>query len=318
MNTHADKAAETKSTSIANGSPTRQGNGRASSQFSDQRPEAAALMKMQELAENSPSVSQLRSLQELANNSHQAKQATQFQALADPTAPLPIQHIIANGIAQRAQEAREDDELIQAKTQIAQLEAMIDSSPQMVAQRKLIGNIADSPFAIAQKKKREGLFGTSPVQMAKVAPAAIAEGEWSSVGANGTLNFTALAAGCLAVVAEFADGGGAGVHLAMLMDPAAQWAQFRDAIAAKRISAVHLYSEMVDEVQGWYVKQSGGAPATEMSPRSAWMLNGAAASQNGANDWVWDRPLVINWFAAALGAGAQLTVTNGAVAHPCP
>jgi hypothetical protein len=120
MNTYADKAAETKGTSIANSSPTRQGNGRASSQFSDKRPEAAALMKMQELADNSPRVSQLRSLQELANNSRQAKQATQFQALADPRAPLPIQHKIANGIAQRAQEATEDDELIQAKTQTAQ------------------------------------------------------------------------------------------------------------------------------------------------------------------------------------------------------
>ncbi len=77
-------------------------------------------MKMQELANNSPRVSQLRSLQELSTNSRQAKQATQFQALADPTAPLPIQHKVANGIAQRAQEATEDDELIQAKTQTAQ------------------------------------------------------------------------------------------------------------------------------------------------------------------------------------------------------
>jgi hypothetical protein len=33
---------------------------------------------------------------------------------------LPIQHKIANGIDQRAQEATEDDELIQAKTQTAQ------------------------------------------------------------------------------------------------------------------------------------------------------------------------------------------------------
>jgi hypothetical protein len=91
MNTHADKAAETKRTSIANGSPTWQGNGRASSQFSDKRPEAAALMKIQELANHGPGVYQLRSLQELAPNSHQSKQATQFQALADSTAPLPIQ-----------------------------------------------------------------------------------------------------------------------------------------------------------------------------------------------------------------------------------
>jgi hypothetical protein len=49
MNTHADKASETKSTSMANGSPKRQPYGRAAVQLADNRPEATALMKMQEL-----------------------------------------------------------------------------------------------------------------------------------------------------------------------------------------------------------------------------------------------------------------------------
>lgn len=134
MNTHADKSSEAKSTSMANGSPKRQPNGRAAVQLADKRPEATALMKMQELANdsphasrlralqqlanNSPQVSQLRSLQQLANNSPQAKQASQLQALADATSPLPIQQKIANGIAQLAQESEEEDEqeeLIQAK-----------------------------------------------------------------------------------------------------------------------------------------------------------------------------------------------------------
>jgi hypothetical protein len=157
-----------------------------------------------------------------------------------------------------------------------------------------------------------------PVQLAKVPPARIEEGDWAVAGAGATLNFTALAAGCLAVVAEFSGGGGAGIHLAMLMDPEGQWSQFRNAVAAKSIVAVHLYSDMIGEDQGWHVKQTGGAPATEMSPRSAWMLGGAQASQNGANDWVWDAGLVTNWFAVTLGAGVQRTVTSGAVAHQCP
>jgi len=120
MNAHADKTAETKSRSLANGSPKRQGKKGAAVQLADNRPEAAALMKMQELANNSPRVSQLRSLQELATNSHQAKQATQFQALADPTAPLPIQQKTANANAQRAQDPLEDDELVHSKALIAQ------------------------------------------------------------------------------------------------------------------------------------------------------------------------------------------------------
>jgi hypothetical protein len=57
MNTHADKASETKSTSMANGSPKRQPNGRDAVQLADKRPEATALMKMQELANDSPQVS---------------------------------------------------------------------------------------------------------------------------------------------------------------------------------------------------------------------------------------------------------------------
>jgi hypothetical protein len=135
MNTHADKASETKSTSMANGSPKRQPNGRAAVQLADNRPEATALMKMQELANDSPQVSQLRalqqlannsqqvsqsrSLQQLANNSPQAKQASQLQALADATTPLPIQQKIAIGIAQLFQES-EEEELMQAKPQTAQ------------------------------------------------------------------------------------------------------------------------------------------------------------------------------------------------------
>jgi DNA uptake protein ComE-like DNA-binding protein len=116
MNTHADKASETKSTSMANGSPKRQPNGRATVKLLGNKPEATALKKMQELANDSPQVSRLRALQRLANNSPQAKQ---LQALADATSPSPSQQEIANSIAQLAQES-EEEELIQAKPQTAQ------------------------------------------------------------------------------------------------------------------------------------------------------------------------------------------------------
>lgn len=147
MNTHADKSSETKSTSMANGSPKRQPNGRSAVQLADNRSEATALMKMQELANDSPhasrlralqqlannsqQVSQLRSLQQLANNSPQAKQVSQFQALADAASPLPIQQKIANGIAQLAQVSEEEEEEpIQAKFETVQRQPnATDSKP---------------------------------------------------------------------------------------------------------------------------------------------------------------------------------------------
>ena len=136
MNTHADKASKNKGQVIANGlSKLRQGESKSPFQFADNRPEAVAQRKLQELADNSqqvsrlralqqlanasPHVSQLKSLQELANNSPQVKQAAQLQALSSAKAPSPIQQEIASGIAQLAQ-VPEEKELIQAKPQTAQ------------------------------------------------------------------------------------------------------------------------------------------------------------------------------------------------------
>lgn len=78
MNTHADKTQENKSQSVSNGESQMQGGGESTFQFVDNRPEAVAQRKLQEMANNSP----------------QSKQAAQFQAMADNYSAqqqLPIQ-----------------------------------------------------------------------------------------------------------------------------------------------------------------------------------------------------------------------------------
>jgi hypothetical protein len=67
MNTHADKTQENKSQSVANAVTQKQSGGETTIQFVDNRPEAIAQSKLQEMANNSP----------------QAKQAVQLQAMAD-------------------------------------------------------------------------------------------------------------------------------------------------------------------------------------------------------------------------------------------
>lgn len=83
MNTHVDQTKENKSQAVSASSSQMQSGGESTFQFVDNRPEAIAQRKLQEMANNSPQVSQLRALQEMANNSPQVNQAAQLQAMAD-------------------------------------------------------------------------------------------------------------------------------------------------------------------------------------------------------------------------------------------
>ncbi len=67
MQTHADKNQENQSRAVANTVPQKKNDGKPTYQFVDNRPEAVAH----------------RRLQEMANNSPQGKQAAQLQAMAD-------------------------------------------------------------------------------------------------------------------------------------------------------------------------------------------------------------------------------------------
>jgi len=78
MNTHADKIDANKSQSVSNGESQLKRGGESTFQFLDNRPEAIAQMKLQEMGNNSPQVSKLRALQEMANNSPQTKKMLNF------------------------------------------------------------------------------------------------------------------------------------------------------------------------------------------------------------------------------------------------
>ena len=83
MNTHVDKTQENKRQSVANGESKIQSGGESTFQFVDNRPEAVAQRKLQEMANNSPQAAQLRALQDMANNSPQTERTAQLQSKAD-------------------------------------------------------------------------------------------------------------------------------------------------------------------------------------------------------------------------------------------
>jgi len=69
MNTHADRAQENKSQSMANAVSQKQSSGESSFQFDDSRPEAIVQRKLQEVTDNSPQVMLLKAFHEMANDS---------------------------------------------------------------------------------------------------------------------------------------------------------------------------------------------------------------------------------------------------------
>jgi hypothetical protein len=89
MNTHTDKTQENKSQSVSAAGSQVQSGGESTFQFVDNRPEAIAQRKLQEMANNSPQVSQLRAFQGMANNSPQEKQDAQFTRFSNS----PIQRM---------------------------------------------------------------------------------------------------------------------------------------------------------------------------------------------------------------------------------
>lgn len=108
MNTHADKTQENKSQSVSNGKSHMQSGGESTFQFVDNRPEAIAQRKLQEMANNSPQISQLRAFQGMTNKSPQAKQAAQLQAMSDnnfiDNRPQAIQQMQLKAITQNTAE----------------------------------------------------------------------------------------------------------------------------------------------------------------------------------------------------------------------
>ena len=83
MNSHSDKSQENNSQSVANQVSQKKSGSETAFQFVDNRPEAIAQRKLQEMANNSPQVKQLQAIQTMADNSPQAKKAAQLQDIAN-------------------------------------------------------------------------------------------------------------------------------------------------------------------------------------------------------------------------------------------
>ena len=93
MNTHADKTQKSKSQSISATDSQMQSSGESTFRFVDNRPEAIAQRKLQEMANNSSHVSQFKAFQDIVNNSPKTEQTAQLQAMADKYSALQQQPI---------------------------------------------------------------------------------------------------------------------------------------------------------------------------------------------------------------------------------
>lgn len=83
MNTTADKTQENKSQSVANEAPQVRSGSTSTFQFEDNRPEAVAQRKLQEMANSGSRVSQLSTFQNMTSNSPDVQQTTQLQSMTD-------------------------------------------------------------------------------------------------------------------------------------------------------------------------------------------------------------------------------------------
>jgi hypothetical protein len=79
MNTHADKTKENNSQSFSNGEAKMQSVSESAFQFVDNRPKAAQMQQLQELANNSPRVNGSAQLQAMADNFTIQKKTVQRQ-----------------------------------------------------------------------------------------------------------------------------------------------------------------------------------------------------------------------------------------------
>ncbi|MFC1864821.1 DUF4157 domain-containing protein [Chloroflexota bacterium] len=154
------------------------------------------------------------------------------------------------------------------------------------------------------------------IQAKKGDPANLDVGEWGAVGKGGRIQYTALAAGCLAVTVGFTDGGGAGVHLAIMMDHDAHWREFQNAIAGKSIATVYLAVDQFNDDDGWHIaavrNMENGAIIkylTEYTPVAAEKKESLEKRlQAGLGEEPKEVPTLLNeeahvraWFSLALG-----------------
>jgi len=90
MNTYAEKIQKSKGQSISDSNSQTQSNATSTFQLVNNRPEAIAQRKLQEIANNSQRVSQLKTFQDMSNDSLRAKKATQPQTVIQKNGDDPV------------------------------------------------------------------------------------------------------------------------------------------------------------------------------------------------------------------------------------
>lgn len=114
MNAYANKAQKNKSQPVANDASKGQADGESNFQRIDNRPEAIAQRKLQEMINNSLQSKRAIQLQAMINNSLQSKRMVQLQAMANDSSNHPILKNL-NLATQKKYDANNSDLLIQRK-----------------------------------------------------------------------------------------------------------------------------------------------------------------------------------------------------------
>jgi hypothetical protein len=168
------------------------------------------------------------------------------------------------------------------------------------------------------------------IQTAKGNPANLDVGQWGAVGKGGRIQYTALAAGCLAVTVGFADGGGAGVHLAIMLDHEAHWREFQNAIAGKSVATAYLAVDQFDDDNGWHIaavrEMTEGRIIkylTEYAPVAGTHKDSLEKRvQEGLDEEPSEVPTLLNeeayvraWFSSVLGANPAITYGSSAFSY---
>ena len=203
--------------------------------------------------------------------------------------------------------------------------------PATVAQR----NVAPHP-AVAQRKVASHVAtvlqrssASEDSKDSKDPGPGLREGESGEVASGKTLKFTALAAGCLAVAANLAEGGAAGVHLAMLLDNEVQWSTFLKLVNDRKVASIVLYGDMLGVKDGWYVNIGPwdnelfmhDPPGLDESPRSLHSLKKAGVDLSVEHSpWDYNDGSIQEWFRDKFdlkSANVKWIATSKAVDHKC-
>lgn len=93
MHTPSDKSQQPQSQAIANELSEKKGTGEAIKQFVDNRPEAIAQRKLQEMANNSEQVKQLKAVQRMIDHSQKGKKVIVREAATNNLSPIQTKRI---------------------------------------------------------------------------------------------------------------------------------------------------------------------------------------------------------------------------------